>query len=126
MEKETFGKFFSSVKEQSQQWMQARLNLYKLKAIRLFSKIAGNFAWLIISLFLLLLFSIFVGLTLAFWLSSYTGSYIIGFGIVTLLILLKIALLALFRKKLFINPIIRIMIKQTYSVLKDEKETKKE
>ncbi|MEK7225874.1 MAG: hypothetical protein AAB221_09350, partial [Bacteroidota bacterium] len=104
MEKETFGSFFSSVKEHSQNWFESRLTIYKLKGIRLLSKIAGNFTWLIISLFLFLLFSVFAGLTLGFWLSNYTGSYTIGFGIVTLLILLKIVLLTIFRKKIFINP----------------------
>ncbi len=126
MEKETFGTFLSSIKEDSQKWFETRVNIYKLKAIRLLSKITGNLAWFIISLFLFLLFSVFFGLTLGFWLSSYTGSYITGFGIVTLLILLKIVLLTVFRRKFFINPMIRMMIKQAYGELhKEEEESKK-
>ncbi len=124
MEKETFGTFFNSVKEHAENWFTARLNFYKLKGIRLFAKIAGNFTWFIISLFLFLLFSVFIGLTLGFWLSNVTGSNVLGFGIVTLLILLKIVLLYVFRKKLFINPMIRLMIKQVYGELQDEKEVK--
>ena len=120
MESETFGTFFNNVKEHSQNWFETRVNIYKLKVIRLLSKLAGNLAWLIISLFLFLLFSIFIGLTLGFWLSSHLGSYTAGFGIVTLLILVKISLLAIFRKKLFINPMIRIMIKQSYYELQEE------
>ena len=124
MEKETFGTFFNTAKEHSQNWIEARLNVYKLKVIRLLSKIAGNFSWLIISLFLFLLFSMFIGLTIGFWLSSYLGSYTAGFGIVSLLILLKIGILAAFRKRLFINPMIRLMIKQSYNELKEDEEIK--
>src|SRR5688500_2377526 len=124
MEKETLGTFFSSVKEHSETWFGAKARIYKLKGIRLFSKIAGNFTWLLISLFLFILFSVFIGLTLGFWLSNYTGSYVFGFGIVTLLILLKIFLLAAFRKKLFINPVIRIMIKKAYSEFEEEEDSK--
>ena len=112
-ESETLGSFFKTVKEDAKNWMDIRVNIYKLKATKLFSKIAGNLAWFIISLFLFLLFAVFAGLTAGFWLSQVTGSYPIGFGIVTAVIVIKIALLAAFRKKLFINPIIRMMIDQS-------------
>jgi hypothetical protein len=124
MEKETFGTFMHAAKEHSRNWFETRLNLCKLKGIRLFAKMAGNFTWLIISLFLFFLFSVFAGLTLGFWLSSYLGNYTAGFGIVTLLIMLKIGLLALFRKKLFINPVIRKMIKQSCNEFSEEEGNK--
>jgi hypothetical protein len=122
MEKETFGSFFSSVKEHSVSWLEAKKNIYTLKAIRLASKIAGNFAWLIVSLFLFLLFSVFIGLTLGFWFSSLTGSYIAGFGIVTALILLKIVLLTVLKKKIFIDPVIRKFIRLSKEEWKDKEE----
>ena len=122
MEKASFGTFFSSVKQHSENWVEAKTSLWKLKGIRLVSKLAGSLTWLIVSLFLFLLFSVFIGLTLGFWLSNYTGSNVMGFGIVTLLIMLMILLLAAFRKKLFINPMIRKMIKKAYSDLKEEEE----
>ena len=124
MEKETFGTFFSSVKEHSENWLDARTRIYQLKGIRLFSKIAGKFVWLIISLFLFLLFSTFIGLTLGFWLSHYTGSNVIGFGIVALVILLKIVLLTAFRRELFINPIVKKMINRAYNEFKQEENKK--
>lgn len=124
MEKETLGTFFNDVKDHSQKWVETKLNVYKLKGIRFFSRIAGNFAWLIISLFLFFILSVFIGLTLGFWLSDYFGSYTAGFGIVTLLILMKIALLAIFRKRLFINPIIRAMIRRSSEELKDDEQSK--
>lgn len=120
MEKETFGTVFSSVKEHSQNWVDAKMKVYQLIAIKLLSKLAGNLTWFIISLFLFFLLSVFIGLTIGFWLSNYYGSYTVGFGIVALLILLKIVLLAVLRKKIFINPMIRKIIRQANSEWKEE------
>ena len=126
MDKETFGTIFSSLKKHAEDWLTTRLAIYKLKGIRLVSKIAGNLTWVLISLFLFFLFSVFFWLTLGFWLSHYTGSHVTGFGIVSLAVLLKIVLLAAFRKQLFINPMIRKMIKKAYNELQEEEEPKKE
>lgn len=122
MEKETFGSFFSSVKEHSVSWLEAKKNAYMLKAIRLVSKMAGNLTWFIVSLFLFLLFSVFIGLTLGFWLSSLTGSYVAGFGIVTGLIVLMIVLLTLLKRKIFIDPMIRKFIRLSKEEWKDKEE----
>lgn len=89
------------------EWMDTRYRIYKLKTIRTLSKIAGQFLWIIVSLLLLFLLVVFLGLTLGFWLSSLTGSFIQGFGMVTVLIILLIVVLNLFKKHLFINPFIR-------------------
>jgi hypothetical protein len=111
-ETENLGSFFKENKKLVKEWLDARLEIYKLKLIRIISKSAGYFIWIIISLFLSFLFIIFLGLVAGFWLSDLTGSYVIGFGITTLIILLKIILLTVFRKTLFVNPIIRSIIKR--------------
>ena len=59
---------------------------------------------------------IFLGIVLGLWLSDITGSYIQGFGITTLIFIFIVALLAIFRKSLFVNPVIKVMI----SKLQDE------
>jgi hypothetical protein len=51
-------------------------------------------------------------LTLGFWLSQLTGSYVAGFGYTSLAIILLIALIFAFRKILFLNPIISVSIKR--------------
>jgi hypothetical protein len=107
---ENLGSFFKENKNLVKEYFDTRLEIYKLKLIRIFSKSAGNLIWIIISLFLILLFAVFLALVGGFWLSDLTGSYIKGFGIITLIILLKIVLLTLFRKTLFINPIIRLIV----------------
>jgi len=109
-ETETFGSFFKDNKRLVREYLDTRMEVYKLKLIRIISKSAGYIIWIIISLFLLLLLMIFLGVVGGIWLSEITGSYVIGFGIVAILILVKILFLAVFRKALLVNPIIRSVI----------------
>jgi hypothetical protein len=111
---ETFESFFKENKKLVREYIDTKLDIYKLKLIRIFSRSAGDFIWSIISILLLFIFIIFLGLVAGFWLSDLTGSYVKGFGLVTLIILLKIILLAIFRRALFINPIIRRIVSRAY------------
>src|SRR5689334_16601071 len=101
-ENENFGSFFKENKKLVKEYFDTRLEIFKLKLIRLFSKSSGYFIWMIISLFLLFLLMVFVGLVIGFWLTDVTGSYVKGFGYTTLIMLAVIILLALFRKALFV------------------------
>lgn len=112
-ESENMGSFFMDFKEMMKDYFETRLEIFRLKGVRILSKIIGNFFWFIISLFLLFLIIIFAGLVLGFWLSNLTHSFVIGFGITTLTLMLVVALLALFRKQLFINPFIRLIVRQS-------------
>jgi hypothetical protein len=58
----------------------------------------------------------FASILFALWMSKLTGSLIWGFGITTLILLLKLILLTIFRHQLFVNPIIRMMIRRTNAV----------
>lgn len=109
-ETEDIGTFFRENKKLVKEYLDTRLELYRLTAIRAFSRSSGYLLWTIVSLLLLSLFIIFLGLMTGFWLSEITGSYTRGFGLTALIILVLITLLALFRKALFINPIIRTII----------------
>ena len=94
-------------------YLDTRLEIFKFKLIRIFSKSTGYLIWVIISLFLFSLLMNFIGLVIGFWLTKITGSYVEGFGYTSLIMLAVIILLALFRKALFINPIIRLMIRRS-------------
>ena len=109
---ENLGAFFQENKKLVKDYFETRLDIFRLKIIRIFSKSAGYLIWIIISLFLLWLFIIFLGLVTGFWLSSVTGSYTIGFGITAIIILILIIILALLRRVLFVNPFIRTIIKK--------------
>lgn len=111
-ETDTFNSFIRENKSLVKEWIEAKARVYKLKMVRVISKTAGYFIWIIISLVLVSLFTIFLGLTAGFWLSDVLGSYTRGFGSVSVLIVLVFILLTVFRKGLFINPIIRKIIQQ--------------
>ncbi|SRR6266496_6117387 len=121
-ESENFSSFFKENKKLAKEYLDTKFEIYKLGLIRIASKVAGNLIWAIVSFFLLWLFIIFIGLVAGFWLSKITGSYVYGFAIVAGLILVKMLLLALLRRPLFINPIIRSIIQNA----KEEKVSKDE
>ena len=93
-------------------YLEARLEIFKLRMIRMFSKSAGYLIWVIVSLFLFFLLMTFIGMVVGFWLTDVTGSYVRGFGYTSLIMFGLIMLLALFRKTLFVNPFIRLMIRR--------------
>ncbi len=105
--------FFSENKKLVQDYLETRAEIYRLRFIKIFSQLAGHFIWLVISLVLLALLIIFLGLVTGFWLSEITGSYTKGFGLTVLIILALILLVAALRKILFVNPLIRFIIRKT-------------
>lgn len=110
---ENIASFIRENKDVLKEYAETRYEIYRLKGIRTVSKTAGFLGWVIISLFLLFLVIIFGGMTLAYWLSDVFSSTVMGFGITTLFLLLVFALLAVFRKRLFINPVISSIVSQS-------------
>lgn len=108
---DNLGSFFSENKTLLKDYLETKLEIYRLQGVRIASKAIGFLAWIFISVFLLVLLFIFIGLVLGFWFSQLTGSYVAGFGITTGILLLVILLLAVFRKQLFVNPVIRNFIR---------------
>ena len=110
---ENLGSFIKETTRLAKDYVETRLEIGRLKSIRIVSITTGYILWVTISLFLLFLLLFFIGIVVSLWMSERTGSYIYGFGITTLVILGIIIILALARKILFINPIIRAIIKRT-------------
>ena len=110
---ENIASFIRENKDVLKEYAETRYEIYRLKGIRTVSKTAGFLGWVIISLFLLFLVIIFGGMTLAYWLSDVFSSTVMGFGITTLFLLLVFALLAVFRKRLVINPVISSIVSQS-------------
>jgi hypothetical protein len=115
---DNLGAFFAENKTLLKEYLETRMEIYRLQSLRLFAKSAGLFAWVLLSLFLAFLFLLFGGMMVAFWFSSIFHSQVKGFGLVTLLILLIFVLLAVFRKALFVDPVIQSVIQKS----KDEEE----
>ena len=107
---ETFGSFFKENKSLLKEYLETRLEIFRLNAIRMASHSAGVLAWLIISIFLIFLIVLFAGLTLGFWLSKLTGSHVMGFGLVSILFVVVFVVFTLLRKKLFLEPIMQMIL----------------
>jgi hypothetical protein len=107
---DNLGSFFRDNKDLLKGYIETRLEIFRLTAIRMISKSAGYLVWIIISLFLLFLIILFAGIVLGFWLSELTHSFVKGFGLTTLILLLIFSVLAIFRKAWFVNPVIQVII----------------
>jgi hypothetical protein len=108
---ENIESFLSENKKLLSDYIDIKLEMYKLRFIAYFSRSAGYIIWFIVSIFLLFLFLVFLGLLTGFWLSDITGSYTMGFGLTALVMLIVIIIVALLRKTLFVRPVIHMLIK---------------
>jgi hypothetical protein len=109
--------FFDENVSLAKEYIETKTTVYKLKATRTLSNILGKLAWFILSAFFIFLLFIFIGLVLGFWFSEMTGSFVAGFGLATLSLLLVILLLTIFRRQLFINPLLRVFI---HAIVQDD------
>jgi hypothetical protein len=107
------GSFFKENKPLLKEYLETRLEIFRLQAVRLISKSAGYLVWILISMFLFFLIMLFSGIVLGCWLSGLTHSYVKGFGLTTLIFVIIFVLLALFRKTLFVNPLTQNIIRKT-------------
>ena len=119
---DNLGSFISENKAVLKEYLETRMEIYRLQSLRIFSKSAGYFAWIIVSLFLAFLILIFGGLMLGYWFSSMLGSYVKGFGLITLLLVVLFVLLALFRKSLFVDPVVQSIIQRSREEEMEEEE----
>ncbi len=104
--------FLEANKQTLQEYVELKIELFNLKFIRKSSSIGGILIWLMILAFLGLLILFFGGITIGIWLSTILNSYIQGFAATTGILVAITLLLILARKQLFINPIIRIMVRE--------------
>ncbi len=107
---DNLGGFFAENKKLLKEYLETRVEIYRLQSLRLFAKSAGYFAWVLLSLFLAFLFLFFGGMMVAFWFSNRLHSLVKGFGMVALIILVIFILIALFRRILFVEPVIQSII----------------
>ena len=117
-EPDNLGSFFAENKTLLKEYLETRLEIYRLQSLRVFARSAGLFVWVLLSLFLAFLFLLFGGMMLGFWFSDLFHSHVKGFGMVTLLVLLVFILLTIFRKVLFVEPVIQSIIQKS----RDEEE----
>jgi hypothetical protein len=112
---DNLGGFIAENKKLLKEYLETRLEIYRLQSVRLLAKSAGYLAWILLSLFLAFLFLLFGGMMVAFWFADRFHSLVKGFGMVALIILVIFILIALFRRILFVGPV-------THSIIQGSKE----
>jgi hypothetical protein len=122
-ENESIGSFVKTNKSLLKQYLETRFEIFRLSSIRIIAKSAGYFVWIIISLFLFFLIILFAGITAGFWLSELMSSYVKGFGVIVIVLILLFAILAFFRKKLFVEPFMQMIIDRAIEELGEEENT---
>ena len=115
---QTIVEFLLSNKKLLQEYVELRIDIFKMELLCTNAKTSGIIVWLVVSLFMLFLILLFAGFTLSFWLADLLHSNTAGFAVTTGILVLFTLLITLFRKAIFINPVIRIILKQN----SDEKE----
>jgi len=119
---DNLGSFISENKAVLKEYLETRMEIYRLQSLRIFSKSAGYFAWIMVSALLAFLILIFGGLMLGYWFSSMLGSYVKGFGLMTLLLMVLFVLLALLRKSLFVDPVVQSIIQKSREESEEEED----
>ncbi|HTE24428.1 hypothetical protein [Flavitalea sp.] len=107
---ENLGSFFSENKKLVTDYIETRIALLRLQSVRMVSKSGGTLIWAVIAILFMFIILLFAGLVLGFWFSALTGSYIKGFALATLVFVVLFILITLFRKTLFVNPMIQKII----------------
>jgi hypothetical protein len=110
---DNIGSYVKDSKPLVKEYLETRFELFRLHAIRLISQSAGYLVWILVSLFLLFLIMIFSGIVVGIWFSGLFHSYVLGFGLTTLIVIVVFVLLVVFRKALFVNPVVQQIISKT-------------
>jgi len=108
----SFSGFFNENKALLQEYLEVRVKLFKLQVIKAMSRsLSLLFAFLVVAAFTLFVI-LFLGLSFSFWLAEETGSNVTGFAGGAGLFFIFLLLIIIFRKPLFMSPLIRLFIRE--------------
>ena len=88
-----------------QQYVRVQSDILRLEISNKLAVGSSVLALVILVALLAFVFVIFLTLSAGIWLSELMGSYVQGFGIVTVALFLKLVLILIFRKQLITRPI---------------------
>lgn len=111
--KETFFSFFSENKALIKEYIDTRIELIKLQGVRTLSRTISVVMIIFIISLLCLSILLLIGITFAFWISSITGSNIIGFASSAGLFILFLIGFLVFGRGMVQNQVIRRIIQDT-------------
>lgn len=107
---ENLGDFFRENKKLVADYVETRIEIFKLHAIKLVAKSLSLLILIGLVSFMVLFFLLFLVISFSWFMADQLGSATLGFlcggGVFLLIILISV----LFRKALFLNPLIRIFL----------------
>jgi hypothetical protein len=113
------GSFLQDNKSLLKEYVDTRAELFKLQAIRMTSKTVSILAVVGIVCMLVLFVVLFLGMSLSFWFSTLLGSNVAGFALTGGIFVLFLVLVILLRKPLFLNPLVRAIIRESMTDLEE-------
>jgi hypothetical protein len=110
MSEETFNDFYQENRKLLSEYLETRLQLLRLIAIRTLSRTFSMFIVVCLVSFMVLFFLLFLVISFSWLMADATGSAALGFLCGAGVFLVIIMLAIVFRKPLFLNPLIRLFI----------------
>lgn len=115
------GEYFNNLKKEVVDYLNLRIELFKISSYEKIAKVAASLLTGLILVILLFFAIVFGSLMAGFYFSKLTGSYSIGFAIITGFYFLLFLIIAAFRKQLFNKLIVNKMIEILFE--NDDKHT---
>ncbi len=110
---QNFKGFYAENKALLKEYVDLRVNLVKLQAVKVLSKSFGLVIVIFLVGFMSLFTLVFLGMSFAWWLTNLTGSAVLGFAGAAGLFFMLLLLVIVFRRPLVQNPLIRLFIRET-------------
>jgi hypothetical protein len=121
---ENLGDFYKENKKLVSDYFETRIELFKLKSIKLLAKTLSILILISLVSFMMLFFILFLVISFSWYMADQLGSATLGFlcggGVFLLLLIVSVV----FRKVLFLNPLIRIFLHA--STEEDEEESEED
>ena len=110
MAQENLQDFYTENRKLLTEYLDVRLQLLRLGSVKVLSRTLAMLILLSVISLMALLFLVFMVIAFSVWMSDVLGSTSWGFACGGLIFLLVLLLTILFRKPLFLNPLIRLFI----------------
>lgn len=119
---DNFKDYFNGSKKLFSEYLEARWKLLRLTLTEKAANVFGVFLGLIIAAMLCFFVVLFLGFLLAFWISGLTGSSAMGFLITSLVFIILLAIVLMFRRQLIHRPLANAIIREVGRELEEEEE----
>ncbi len=102
---------FEEITDSAKEYVNLKMDEYKLRGVEGLSTLFNTVLFIIIAAIIAGVALQMLGLAAGYAIGEATGSTALGFTVMGVLFIIVVSILCLFRKRLFINQLIRIFIK---------------